>query len=147
MIEAKWRTNRQYPLTDFQLFRLTQFDSWQASALNLEQSDIAARVSTYQLGFQLTTIRQAHDDFIGIGNHMVIGQHVAISGNDKARPQRLASTLATATRRTRHLRDIALKELAEHRRHAFEIRHIELTAAGDCAIRHLLPGTDIDNRR
>ncbi len=78
---------------------------------------------------------------------MVIGQHVAISGNDKARAKRLGFTLAATARRTWHLRNITLEELAKHRRQAFQIRHIELATASHRAIRHLLPGADIDYRR
>jgi len=75
---------------------------------------------------------------------VVVGEHVAITGNDEARAQRLRLALAVTAWRARLLRHVAFEELAEHRRQAFQVRHLPCS---DAAIRQLLLGTDVDHRR
>ncbi|MNC50473.1 hypothetical protein D3C75_997150 [compost metagenome] len=75
---------------------------------------------------------------------MVIGEHVAITGDNETRAQRLRLALAVAARRTRLLGHVALEELAEHRRQAFQVRHL---TGSDTAVRQLLLGTDVDDGR
>ncbi|MNJ61891.1 hypothetical protein D3C77_577040 [compost metagenome] len=144
MVEPERRTDGQHPLTDLELFRVAQLDGRQVLAVDLEQRHISARIGADQLGLQLAAIGQTDDDFVGVSDHMVVGQDVTVAGNDEARTQRLRLTLAIATRRTWGLRHVALEELAEHRRQAFEVRHL---AGCVLAIRQLLLGTDIDHRR
>ncbi|MNE51946.1 hypothetical protein D3C80_1465990 [compost metagenome] len=73
MVEAKRRTDGQHPLADFEFLGVSQFDRRQVLAFNLEQGHVSARVGAHQLGLQLAAIRQAHDDFIGVGHHVVVG--------------------------------------------------------------------------
>lgn len=131
-----------YPLAHLELLGITQLDGRQVLALDLEQGHVGARIGADQLGLQLAAVRQADDDFVGIGYHVVVGQHVAIAGNDEARTQRLGLALAVATRRARLLRHVALEELAEHRRQAFQVGHLP---GGHAAVRQLLLGTDVDH--
>ncbi|MCY1408812.1 hypothetical protein D9M71_241420 [compost metagenome] len=144
MVEAERRTDGQYPLAHLELLGVTQFHRWQILAIDLQQRHVSTRVGTHQLGLELATVRQADDDLVGIGHHMVIGEHVAITGDDETRAQRLRLALAVAARRARLLGHVALEELAEHRRQAFQVRHL---ACGDSAVRQLLLGTDVDHRR
>ncbi|MNV62250.1 hypothetical protein D3C71_1547870 [compost metagenome] len=144
MIEAERRTNGQHPLTDLELLGVAQLDDRQVLALDLEERHVGTRVSTDQLGLELAAVRQTDDDLVGIGYHVVVGQHVAIAGDDEARAQRLGLTLAITARRTGLLRHVALEELAEHRRQAFQVGHLP---GSDTAIRQLLLGTDVDHGR
>ncbi|MNH24443.1 hypothetical protein D3C79_843730 [compost metagenome] len=144
MVEAERRTDGQHPLAHLELLGITQLHDRQVLAFDLEQGHVGARVGADQLGLQLAAVRQADDDLVGIGYHVVVGQHVAIAGNDEARTQRLGLALAVATRRARLLRHVALEELAEHRRQAFQVRHLP---GGDTAVRQFLLGTDVDHGR
>ncbi len=142
MVEAERRTDGQYPLAHLELLGITQLDGRQVLALDLEQGHVGARIGADQLGLQLAAVRQADDDLVGIGYHVVVGQHVAIAGNDEARTQRLGLALAVATRRARLLRHVALEELAEHRRQAFQVGHLP---GGHAVVRQFLLGTDVDH--
>ncbi|MNG32318.1 hypothetical protein D3C84_1183020 [compost metagenome] len=84
MVETERRTDGQHPLTDLELLGVTQLDGRQVLAFDLEQGHVGARIGADQLGLQLAAVRQADDDLVGIGHHMVVGQHVAITGNDEA---------------------------------------------------------------
>jgi hypothetical protein len=62
----------------------------------------------------------------------------------KPEPSAARFALAITTRRARLLRHVALEELAEHRRQAFEVGHLP---GGDAPVRQFLLGTDVDHRR
>ena len=144
MIEAERRTDGQHPLAYLERIRLAQLDRGQVLAFDLEQRHVGARIGADQLGFQLAAVGKAHDDLVGVGHHMVVGQHIAIIGDDEPRAQRLRLALPAAWA-TRHLRDIAFEELAKHWRQPFEIRHLPLDR--HFALRQLLSGTDIHHGR
>ena len=103
----------------------------------------------HQIGFIFGAVGQSDGDRFQLGpgvgrrDHVVVGDDIAVSRDDEARTQRLRLALAIATRRARGLRHVALEELAEHRRQAFEVRHLP---CGDAAVRQLLLGTDVDHR-
>ncbi|MNE21390.1 hypothetical protein D3C80_1145510 [compost metagenome] len=141
MIETKWRTNGHYPLANLEFFRVAQLDDRQVLAFDLQQRHIGTRVGADQFGRELAAVGQAHEDLVGIGDHVVVGHHVAVSGNDEPRTQRLRLPLAIATWRTRGLwRHVALEEFANRRRQAFEVGHLP---RGHTALRQLLLGTDV----
>ncbi|MDT4822309.1 hypothetical protein FQZ97_555060 [compost metagenome] len=143
MIEAERRTDRQHPFADLEVVGLAELDGRQVLALDLEQRHIAARIGADQLGLQLAAVGQADDDLVGVGHHVVVGQHVAIRGNDEARAQRLRLALATTTRTALPRRHAALEKLTEDRRQPFQVGHLR---AGD-TLGHLLPGADVHHRR
>ncbi len=144
VVEAEWRANGYDPLTGLQVLGLAELEHRQVLAVDFQQRHVGARIGTDQLGLELAAIGQAHQNLVGIGNHMVIGQDVAVGRNDETRAQGLGFTLATTARRTRLLRHSALEELAQHGRQPFQIRHLLLR---DAAIRQLLSGTDVHHRR
>ncbi|MNJ41517.1 hypothetical protein D3C77_364430 [compost metagenome] len=124
VVETERRADRQHPLTHFQLAGVAQLDGWQVLAFDLEQGHVGTRVSADQLGLQFAAVGQADDDFVSVGNHMVVGQYIAIVGDDEARTQGLRFTLAVTAWRAWVLRHVALEELAEHRRQAFKVWHL-----------------------
>ncbi|MNY56851.1 hypothetical protein D3C86_1929740 [compost metagenome] len=78
MVEAEWRTDGEHPFADLEGFRLAQLDARQPLALDLEQRHVGARIGADQLGLQLATVGQTHDDLVGVGHHVIVGQHVAV---------------------------------------------------------------------
>ncbi|MCY1511233.1 hypothetical protein D9M68_456410 [compost metagenome] len=144
MVEAEGRTDGQHPAAHLELVGLADLHDRQILALDLEQGDVGARIGTDQLGFELAAVGQAHDDFIGIGHHVVVGQDVAILGDDEAGTEGLRLALTATLGIARHRRHVALEELAQHGRQPFQVRH-RLGAAR--TLRQLLPGADIDHRR
>ncbi|MNO74942.1 hypothetical protein D3C76_659620 [compost metagenome] len=122
MVEAERRADRQHPLADLELVGIAELEGRQVLGLDLQHSHVAARIGADQLGLVLAAVGQAHENLVGVGHHMVIGQDVAITGNDEARAQGLRLALAAATgSATLVARDAALEEVAEHRRQAFQI--------------------------
>ncbi|RMS10049.1 hypothetical protein ALP75_202553 [Pseudomonas syringae pv. actinidiae] len=147
MIETERRTDRQDPLAHFERVGITQPGGRQVLALDLQHGDIGARVGADQLGFQFAAVREAHENFVGTVDHMIVGQHIAIGRNDKARPQRLSLALAITLAGSWCARTwwhAALEKFAQHRRQAFQIRHL---LVGDGAIRQFLTCTDVHYRR
>ena len=145
VIEAERRTDGQDPFAHFQLVRIAQFQGRQVLRLDLQHRHVAARVRADQLGLVLATVGQAHQDLVGIGHDVIVGEDVAVVGDDEAGAQRLRLALLAA-RIARNLRDAALEEVAEHRRQPFEVGDRQLPARHG-AIRQLLPRTDIHHRR
>jgi hypothetical protein len=56
----------------------------QAGSVDLQQRDVRARIAAGQPGFELTLIGQADDDLVALLDHVVIGDHVAVRGDDEA---------------------------------------------------------------
>ena len=98
----------------------------QAFAFDFQQGHVGTRVSTHQFGFHFAAIGQAHDDFIRVCNHVIVGQDVTIGRDDKTRAQRLGFTLTT-TLATRCWWQAAFKVVAQARRQAFQIGHLAHT--------------------
>ena len=142
MVKTKRRTDGHDPLPSLQILGFAQFQYGQILTVDLQQRHVGTWIGTDQLGFQLTAISQADEDLVSIGNHVVVGQNVAIGRDDEARAQGLSFTLATATTRCPLLRHATFKELAQHRRQAFQVRHL---LVGDFALRQFLRGTDVDH--
>ncbi|MOA53959.1 hypothetical protein D3C78_1774950 [compost metagenome] len=76
----------------------------------------------------LTAIGKTHKNLVGIGDHMVVGQHIAIIGDDETGTQRLRFTLAATGSATLIAGNAALEEIAEHRWQAFEVGNRQLPA-------------------
>ncbi|MNS63009.1 hypothetical protein D3C72_960920 [compost metagenome] len=140
MVEAKRRTDCHDPLTGFQVLGFAEFEHRQVLAFDFQQGHVGAWIGADQLGFHFTAVGEADEDLVGIGDYVVIGQDVAIRGDNEARTQRLRFTLTTTTaRRTLLRRHATFEELAQHRRQAFQIRHLLV----HFAIRQFLRGTDV----
>ena len=140
MIEAEWRADRQHPLAYLQLAGIAQLDGRQPLALDLQHRHIGTRIGTDELGLELAAIGQAHDDLVRIGDHVIVGQDVAIFREDEARAQRLRLALLVTI--TRHARDAAFEKLTKDGGQSFQVGHMRPSATG----RQLLLGTDIDDR-
>jgi len=144
MVKAERRTDRDHPLTGLQVLGLAQFKHRQVLAIDFEQSHVGTWIGTNQLGLEFTAVGQAHENLVGIGNHVVVGEDVAVRRNDEAGAQGLGFALTTAATRRARLRHPAFEELAQHGRQAFQVGHLLVR---DFAIRQLLRGTDVHNGR
>ena len=54
----------------------------------LEQGDVATRIGAYELGLVFLAVQEAHDDLVGILDHMVVGQDIAVLGDHETGTQR-----------------------------------------------------------
>ena len=123
---------------------LAQFKHRQVLAIDFEQSHVGTWIGTNQLGLEFTAVGQAHENLVGVGNHVVVGEDVAVRRNDEAGAQGLGFALTTAATRRARLRHPAFEELAQHGRQAFQVGHLLVR---DFAIRQLLRGTDVHHGR
>ncbi len=145
VIETERRADRQNPFADLERIGIAQFGGRQVLAINFQHGNVGTRIGTDQFGLQLAAIGQAYENLVSAIDYVVVGQHVAIRGDDEARAEGLGLTLAitlacTRAWRTRTRRHAALEKLTEHRRQAFQIRHLLI---GDGTVRQLLARTDI----
>ncbi len=89
MVKPERRTDSQYPLANLQLAGFADLCHRQVPGLDLEQGHVAALVLADDLGLELAAIAQPHDDLVGVLDHVVVGNHVAVLGNNESRTQRL----------------------------------------------------------
>jgi len=144
VIEAEGRTDGQDPFTDLELIGIAQLEGGQVLGVDFQQGHVGTGIRADQLGGVITAVGQPYQDLVGIGDHMVVGQDVAIGRDDEARPQGLG-LLLLATGTARHLRDAALEEFTDARRQAFQIGHGH--GAGTTTFGNFLAGADVDDRR
>ena len=130
MVETERRADGHDPLAGFQILGFAELQDRQILAFDFQQRHVGAWIGADQLGFQFTAVGEADEDFVGIGNHMVVGQDVAIRRDDETRTQGLGFALTIAARRTRLWRHAALEELAQHRRQAFKVGHLLVALCG-----------------
>src|SRR5690606_15675686 len=84
MVETEGRTDGQHPAAHLEFVGLADLHDRQVLALDLQQRHVGTRIGADELGFQFATVGQAHDDLVGIGYHVVVGQDVTVPGNDEA---------------------------------------------------------------
>ncbi|MNO74979.1 hypothetical protein D3C76_660020 [compost metagenome] len=128
MVEAERRADGQHPFANLELVGVAELQSRQVLRFDLQQCHVAARIGADQFGLVLTAIGKTHENLVGIGDHMVVGQHVAIVRDDETGTQRLSLTLTTAGTAALIAGNAALEEIAEHRRQAFEVGNRQLPA-------------------
>ena len=68
----------QYPLTYFQVVRVTYHDSREVISFNLYKCQVSSRVSTDDTTFHFASVVQLHIDFIRSVNHVVVRYDVTI---------------------------------------------------------------------
>ncbi|MCY1240443.1 hypothetical protein D3C75_442860 [compost metagenome] len=87
MVKAEWRTDRDNPLASLQVLGFTELEHWQILAFDFQQRHVGTWIGTDQLGFHFAAIGQADEDFVSIGDHVIIGQDIAIGRDDETRTQ------------------------------------------------------------
>ncbi|MOA00998.1 hypothetical protein D3C78_1203820 [compost metagenome] len=83
MAKAKRVADGHGEIADAQFIGVRHFYSGQVfHVVELQQGDIGLFVTAYQLGVHFTAIVQLYADFIGVVDHVVVGQHIALGGGD-----------------------------------------------------------------
>ncbi len=63
-------------------------------ALQPQHREIRLGIGAHHLGLQLAVVGEGHADLVGVLDHVVVGQHDAVCGDDHARAQALLPALA-----------------------------------------------------
>jgi hypothetical protein len=74
----------------------------QARGVDLEQGDVRVRIAADHLGGEFALVAQPDGDLVGAIHHMMVGDEIAVPGNDKARSHPPHGLDLAAGRRRRH---------------------------------------------
>ena len=85
VFKAKGRADGQHPLAGLEVAAVTQGDHWQVFGLNLEHGHVGLGVGAQHLGPKFAPVGQLDGDFLGVLDHMGVGQNDAVGANDEAR--------------------------------------------------------------
>ena len=77
----------QHPFAHFQIVRIAEFDSRQLFGVDFYQSQVGRGVGTDYTTVEGTVIIQGNIQFVGTFDHVVVGDDIAIRGNDDTRAQ------------------------------------------------------------
>jgi len=80
---------RQADIADADLVRIAQRKHRQAGGLDFQQSQVAGRVGTNQLGGKGAPVAQIHGDLFRAVDYVMIGDDVSVGGDDHAGPERV----------------------------------------------------------
>ena len=116
--------------------------------LDLQQRDIRLGVASDQLGLQIRIIVQNDGDFVGIGDHMIVGHDIARRIDDEARTER--GGLARLRLGAAALGHAAVEEVAKkffERRARRKLRDLRASSFAAPVGLHGLRRRDVDYRR
>ena len=137
--DAERIADGDHPIADARALGIAELDVRERAAFDLQHGKIGGIVMADQLGLIFLAVGHRHGDLIdrralrARGNHMVVGDDIAIGGNDEARAERFR----LARRRPAALAAIHLPEQVAERRAGERIGgHL-----------HMLRGRDVDHRR
>ena len=86
LTQAERVAHRHHIVTDAQVVDVGKRQFLQLVALDFQQGDIRAGITAQQLRGVLATVLQRYHDLVSIGDHMVIGDDIALLGiHDDAR--------------------------------------------------------------
>ena len=111
VLEPERLADRDHPFADLELVGIADRDLRQILRIDLQQRNVGALVGADDLGLELAAIRQAHEDFGCIVDHVRVGGDVTIRRNDEARAGRLRFEIALG--RAPRNRTEALEEFVE----------------------------------
>ena len=83
MVEAERRADGQHPLASLELVRRPIFTVGRPAPSTFRTAT-SERGSAPISSFELASIGQAHNDLVGTGHHVVVGQHIAVIGDDES---------------------------------------------------------------
>src|ERR1043166_493754 len=141
IVEAEWAAYGNHPFADLQLVRIAYIHLRQAARFDLDERDVGFAVCANDLGLELALVGQLDGYLVGGIDHVCIGEHVAVAGDNEARAERIRFEIA----RPRVRRHEATEKFVEwiilrHVRHVRHTRH--LRSAARCA--RCLGGADVD---
>jgi cardiolipin synthase A/B len=125
LVEAERVTDRHHRLAHLESIRIAQRHRGEPTAVDLEQGNVGLGIAADETGVPLAQLGKADRDLVGLANHVVVGDDIAIGGDHEPG----AEAAAFPPRR------YALEEAAEE---LLCRRHPRLTADG---------GPDVDYPR
>src|SRR5437588_10996801 len=100
MVEAEWIANSHYPFANLDVVGISERSHRQVMAhIDLEQRDIGLVIAADHLGGVVVTILQRDRYLVRIFDHVVVGQDIALFGNDEAGAERFPALTAKRRRR------------------------------------------------
>jgi len=130
LTETERIADGQHHIADAGLRRAADGHRRQILEGDAQHGEIGLRVRARHGRFGLAAVGQQHDDFVGIRDHMVIGENVTLAAHDHPGAQRTFHALL--------LRAVALAEIAAKNR---------IVAQRRLLLRRQLAGVDIHDRR
>ncbi len=126
--ETEGIADRHNPIADAHLVAVAEFHGFQRFfRLHPQNRNVDLRIFADDFGLQLLPVGKDHGHFVGIGNHVIIGDDNAGWIDDEAGPERIGLALVRTLRLIVFSLPVAAKELFEHfveRRTRLELRHI-----------------------
>ena len=89
LTDTKRVADGQHHIAHLQVLGLAQHDDRQFVELDLEQGQVGVRVCADDLGCSASTVGQGDFDVVGVFDHMVVGEDVALGADDDAAAQPL----------------------------------------------------------
>ena len=112
--ETERRADRQHPLAGLELRRIADADDRQIGLrVDLDDGDIGARVGADHLRGKFATVGEAYRDFVGFGDHVRVGEDVAVLAHDEARAVAAQDGFGAARRAVRPRQSKATEEFAQ----------------------------------
>jgi hypothetical protein len=127
LAEAEGVADRQHHVADRDLLRVGEADRREVLELDVQRREIRRRIPAHDLRRRGASVTELHLDRVGTGDHVVVGEDVAIGAEDDAGAEGALDALA------RH----AAGNTAEE-----QVLEERVAPRGDA-----LGGEDIDNRR
>src|SRR3989442_395320 len=81
--------DREHPLPDADGIGVPELRGGQAVRVDLDDGDVGAGVGSHDARRELPLVEELYRDAIGARNHVVVGQDVAVRGDDEARARAL----------------------------------------------------------
>ncbi len=81
--------DRDRPFTDQDVVRVAERSGGEVPRIDLEDGEVRYLVRLDQLGGKLPAVHEGDDDLGGIGDDMLVGEDVAVRGDDEPRSQTL----------------------------------------------------------
>src|SRR5262245_26024900 len=149
VLEPERIPDRNHPLLDLHVGRVTERHGREPRRpMDLDQRDVGLLIPADDLGLELLARGQAHDDLVGVLDHVVVGEDEPVGVDHEARSEALG--LVRAARLTEELLERA-EELVERvvltaRAAAAPAAPTPATTSGERAL-HLLGARDVHDRR
>ena len=126
MIQPERRTDRHHPLAGLDRIRTADAQGRQTGRGDLQQGDVGLLVAAHHFRGELAPIRQADTHGVRAFHHVVVGQHIAVLGNDEAGALRHPARLLAG--HARHRAHARAEEATEEFRNFLFTRGLLLAA-------------------
>ena len=118
----------QYPLADALVVAVAQRDRLEILRVDLEHGDIGVGIGAHDFSHELAFVMQPHRDLVRARHHVVVGEDVAVRGDDEAGAGSLLEARAAVARH--------VEEAAKLPRHLGSAHHLGVLRADVHDARH-----------